>query len=261
MTVPLAKPENQSLRAPAATPARTAVIVQSSYIPWKGYFDLINLADEFVLYDDVQYTRRDWRNRNLIKTPRGLVWLTVPVEAKGRYHQAIKDTLVSEPGWGRKHWAAISHNYARAAHFKDYRDVFEPLYLARHQTYLSAVNRMFIEAVCGILGIEARISASMDYDLADGKNERLLGLCQRLGCTRYVSGPSARAYLDIDLFAREGVQVEFMDYSGYLEYRQLFGAFEHGVSVLDLLFNEGPRAREYMKTFGAAQALEAGADG
>lgn len=249
------------LSAPKATQAQhTAVIVQSCYIPWKGFFDLINLADEFILYDDVQYTRRDWRNRNLIKTATGLRWLTIPVEVKGRYSQAIKDTVISDPTWGGTHWKTITHNYAKAAHFKTYRDLFEPLFLERHESHLSEVNRIFLEAICAVLRIDTRISWSMDYELAAGKSERLLGLCKSVGCNRYLSGPSARDYLDVALFAREGVRVEFMDYSGYPEYHQLFGRFEHGVSVLDLLFNEGPEARRYMKTLRTSEeALQTGA--
>ena len=118
-------------------------VVQSNYIPWKGYFDLINSVDEFILFDDVQFTRRDWRNRNLIKTPRGLEWLTIPVAVKGQYHQTICDTQINEPGWGAKHWASLVHNYSKAPHFERYQPVFEPLYRARESS-LSAVNHAFL---------------------------------------------------------------------------------------------------------------------
>src|SRR5689334_11819479 len=143
-------------------PMKKVAVVQSNYIPWKGYFDLINSVDEFILFDDVQYTRRDWRNRNLIKTPRGLEWLTIPVAVQGRYHQKICDTQVSGAGWGSEHWASLQHNYAKAPHFERYRGVFEPLY-QRRDSSLSAVNHSFIRAICGILGIATRISWSMDY--------------------------------------------------------------------------------------------------
>ena len=229
---------------------KTAAIVQSCYIPWKGYFDLINMVDEFVLYDDVQFTRRDWRNRNRIKTPQGLQWLSVPVEVKGKYHQSIKDTLVSESSWGRQHWDTLRHNYARATYFERYAEIFKEIYLTETDPHLSRINLRFIEAVCGILGIGSRITWSMDYELADGKSERLLGLCQAVGCNRYLSGPSARDYMDLDLFAAHDIEVEFMDYSGYPEHPQLFGPFEHHVTILDLIFNVGPAARTYMKSFG-----------
>ena len=99
---------------------KTVAIVQSCYIPWKGYFDLINLVDEFILYDDRQYTRRDWRNRNRIKTPQGSQWLTIPVEVKGRYDQRIDETRISDPDWAEQHWKTLTHNYASAPHFDDY---------------------------------------------------------------------------------------------------------------------------------------------
>ena len=224
-------------------------IVQSNYIPWKGYFDLIHSVDEFILFDDVQFTRRDWRNRNLIKTPRGLEWLTIPVAAKGQYHQKICDTQISEPGWGATHWRTIEHNYARAPYFELYRPLLEPLY-AEGEPSLSAVNRRFIGAICGILGITTRISWSMDYrPLKEGRTERLVDLCKRAGATEYLSGPSARDYIEPALFEAAGIGLRFYDYAGYPEYPQRFGKFEHGVSVLDLLFNTGPQAPRYMKSF------------
>jgi hypothetical protein len=224
--------------------------VQSNYIPWKGYFDLINAVDEFILYDDMQFTRRDWRNRNLIKTPRGLEWLTIPVSVKGRYLQKICDTRINDAGWGERHWSTLEHNYAKAPHFARYRERIEPLYRGNRETALSEVNRRFIDAICAILGIGTRLSWSMDYrPLKEGKTERLVDLCQRAGATRYLSGPAARDYLEPALFGRAGIELGFFDYAGYPEYPQRFGKFEHGVSVLDLLFNVGPEAPRFMKTF------------
>ena len=228
---------------------KRVAVVQSSYIPWKGYFDLINSVDEFILFDDVQYTRRDWRNRNLIKTPRGLEWLTIPVAVKGRYHQKICDTQVSEADWGAQHWASLVHNYAKAPHFERYQPVLEPLYQGSESS-LSAVNHSFICAICGILGIATRISWSMDYrPLKEGKTERLVDLCKRAGAAEYLSGPTARDYLEAAAFEAAGLRLSFFDYAGYPEYPQRFGKFEHGVSVLDLLFNTGPDAPRYMKSF------------
>lgn len=228
---------------------KKVAIVQSSYIPWKGYFDLIHSVDEFILYDDMQFTRRDWRNRNLIKTPRGLEWLTVPVTVKGRYLQKICDTEISDPEWGSRHWATLVHNYCKAPFFEVYRPILEPLYRQR-QRWLSAVNFAFIEAICGILGIAARLSWSMDYrPLEEGTTERLVDLCKRAGGTEYLSGPTARDYIQPALFDEAGIRLRYFDYSGYPEYPQRFGKFEHGVTALDLLFNAGPDARRFMKTF------------
>ena len=225
-------------------------IVQSNYIPWKGYFDLINSVDEFVLYDDAQYTRRDWRNRNKIKTPSGASWITIPVNVKGKYFQKIRETEISDAGWAERHWESIRHVYARAAHFADHRRTFEELYCGCAETTLSGVNYRFLTRICEILGIRTRLSWSMDYDLSSqDKTQRLLDICLQASAAVYVSGPAAQAYIDRELFERAGVELRFFDYSGYPEYRQLFPPFAHDVSVIDLLFNEGPDARKYMKSF------------
>ncbi|HEX9431864.1 MAG TPA: WbqC family protein [Burkholderiales bacterium] len=229
---------------------KKVAIVQSNYIPWKGYFDLVNSVDEFILYDDVQFTRRDWRNRNLIKTPRGLEWMTIPVSVKGRYLQKICETRISEADWGERHWATLVQNYSKAPFFELYRPIFEPLY-RRREALLSAVNLGFITAICGILGVATRISWSMDYrPLKEGTTERLVDLCGRAEGTHYLSGPTARDYIDPALFDAAGIVLSYFDYAGYPEYPQSFGKFEHGVTILDLLFNAGPQAPRYMKSFG-----------
>lgn len=224
-------------------------ISQSNYIPWKGYFDLINSVDEFVLYDDMQFTRRDWRNRNQIKTSAGLQWLTIPVMVKGRFHQSINETLVSDPDWARQHWRAIELNYAPAAHFADYREQFRELYLDRSATGLSEINHRFLRAINALLGIRTRLRWSSEFELTGERSARLLNICRQAGAKVYLSGPAARDYLDTALFAAAGIEVRWMDYSDYPPYRQLHGNFQHGVSIVDLLFNEGPRASSFMKSF------------
>jgi len=226
-------------------------ISQSNYIPWKGYFDLINSVDEFVLYDDMQFTRRDWRNRNQIKTPAGVQWLTIPVEVKGKFHQRINETRVSDPAWPRQHWRALELNYARAAHFADYHDQLRELYLGCNDRHLSKINHRFLIALNTLLGIHTPLRCSSDYTLRGERSERLLSICQQAGANIYLSGPAARDYLDTALFAAADVEVRWMDYSGYPPYRQLHGDFQHGVSILDLIFNEGPRAFSFMKSFSS----------
>lgn len=229
--------------------AKTIAILQSNYIPWKGYFDLINIVDEFILYDDMQYTRRDWRNRNIIKTPNGPMWLTIPVEVKGQYLQKIKDTTISDPAWGRKHWASIVHNYSRTKYFQTYSEVFENLYLNSEERFLSRINYLFLSAICEILGIKTKISWSMDYNPTAGKTERLVDLCKQAGATEYISGPAAKDYIEEELFRCEGIALRYMDYSSYPEYNQLSPPFEHRVSIIDLIFNEGPKSTKYMMSF------------
>jgi hypothetical protein len=229
---------------------RSVAIVQSNYIPWKGYFDLMHSADLFVLYDDVQYTRRDWRNRNRIKTKDGVQWLTVPVEVKGRYHARIREIRVSDPGWGAQHLARLRHAYARAPFLGAYAGVLEDLYLGTTTPFLSEINHRFLSTLASLLGVGTKLAWSDDYRLVEGRTERILDLCRQTGARRYLSGSSARAYLDETLFAREGIEVAYADYGGYPEYPQLFPPFDHQVSVLDLLLNVGPEAPRYMKSFG-----------
>lgn len=222
-------------------------ILQSNYIPWKGYFDIIAAVDEFILYDDMQYTRRDWRNRNLIKTPQGLQWLTVPVKVKGKYSQTIRETEIDGAEWAHIHWKGLDRNYRRASHYEEIAGLVEPLYVERKFTHLSALNRVFIEAVCAYLGITTKISNSWEYVLADGKTERLVDLCVQAGGTEYISGPSAKNYIEEQDFSARGIKLTWFDYSGYPEYPQLWGEFSHGVTVLDLLFNCGKNATRFMK--------------
>ncbi|MGD9787577.1 MAG: WbqC family protein [Sulfuricellaceae bacterium] len=226
---------------------KTVAILQSCYIPWKGFFDIIRQVDEFILYDEVQFTRRDWRNRNLIKTAEGLKWLTIPVINKGHYHAPIRDMLVADPTWAGQHWQSLLHAYRKAACFDEVAPFIEDLYRGCTETRLSEVNRRFIAALCGYLGIDTPLSWSWDYPVqSDDRTQRLVELCRAAGATRYLSGPSAKAYMDLERFHRAGIEVEYMDYSGYPVYRQLHGEFQHGVSVLDLLFNEGREARHFL---------------
>jgi len=225
-------------------------ILQSNYIPWKGYFDIINNVDEFILYDTAQYTKRDWRNRNLIKTDQGLMWLTIPVKQKQR-SQSILDTEIDYPGWARKHWKSIEKYYKKTPYFGEYSERFKELYLERVPQLhsLSHINHLFLTSICEVLGINTVFSCSSDFCLLEGRDERLLGMCKDAGATTYLSGPAARGYLDVDLFQRSSIEAEWMDYTSYPEYRQLYPPFDHGVSILDLIFNEGHKASNFMKSF------------
>lgn len=230
------------------TVSKRVAIVQSSYIPWKGYFDLIRAVDEFILLDDVQFTRRDWRTRNRIKSRSGPIWLTIPVQNKGRYLQRIQDTVVADEQWRDRHWKTLHASYARAPCFPLYADALAELYRdVPGEERLSAVNHRFITAICGMLGIVTPITWSTDYDAPPGRNERLVSLCVAAGATDYLSGPSAREYVDEALFARAGIRVQYADYGGYPEYPQAHPPFVHEVSVLDLILHTGHDAPKYMK--------------
>ncbi|WP_299550009.1 WbqC family protein [Seonamhaeicola sp.] len=221
------------------------LVLQSNYVPWKGYFDAINKADVFVIYDEMQYTKNDWRNRNVIKTKQGLQWLTIPV--KMHFGQKINEAEVSQQFWYVKHWKTLVQNYSRASYFKEIEALLRPLYANLISNNLSEINLAFIKRINEYLGITTKIVRSRELVFSGDKNERLIQICQQLSCNHYISGPAAKSYMDIQLFESNNISVEFLDYSDYKEYRQMFGNFEHHVSILDLLFNEGPNALSYIE--------------
>lgn len=226
--------------------SRRVVINQSNYLPWKGYFDLIHDADLFVFYDDVQYTKNDWRNRNRIKTLRGLEWLTVPV-GKDENRLINEVRLPPDTSWATRHWQRIEANYQAAPYFKDYGPTLCSVLLHRHWESLSELNQQLIRTIAqDFLGVTTTFVRSEDYPVSGQKQDRLLALLASLGATTYISGPAAKAYLQPERFAAMGVALEWKDYGGYPEYPQLYSPYEPAVSVVDLLFSTGPRAAEYI---------------
>lgn len=234
------------------------IITQSNYIPWKGYFDGINLVDELILYDDMQYTKRDWRNRNQIQTKEGLAWLSIPVEVKGKFSQKISETRISEENWANKHWQTLWHNYKKAPFFDLYAEAIEKQYKQPY-VFLSEVNRAFIELINSFLGITTPIRWSSEFELAEERNERLIHICRQTQASDYYSGPAAQAYMDMEAFTQAGLKVHWFKYGGYPEYPQLYQPFSHSVTILDLLFNTGPEAPQYMKSFRNPEDLTIGA--
>lgn len=232
-------------------PGKRVAILQSNYIPWKGYFDLIGSVDEFILYDDMQYTTEDWRNRNRIKTPKGAEWITLPVRVTGRAGQRIRDAEIEDDRWREKHWRSLRQNYHRAPFWTAYAGELEALYLGSAERHLSTLNRAFLETLCRWLGITTPLRWDWEYRLGEGKVNRLVDLCVQAGAGVYLTGPSAKGYFEadrgIERFAEAGIAVEFMDYSGYPEYAQLYPPFIHEVTALDLVLNTGPGAAAYLK--------------
>jgi len=226
-------------------------IIQSNYIPWKGYFDIINMVDEFIIYDCVQFTKRDWRNRNLIKTPHGLKWLTIPVKVKGRFHQKIEETQIADKNWNIKHWQKIEFNYSKAPFFKKFKPFFKELYLnlAEKELMLSNINFLFLTKICNLLNIKTRITKASNYNIiSKDKNLKLSELCKKTKANIYLTGPAARTYINLELFKKSNIQVKWMDYSNYKLYPQLYPPFKHEVTILDLIFNTGENFYLYMKS-------------
>ncbi|MGH7991917.1 MAG: WbqC family protein [Limisphaerales bacterium] len=226
----------------------TCVILQPSYIPWRGYFHQIQKADVFVFYDCVQYDEHGWRNRNRIKTAGGLQWLTIPVVTRGvhSHHVLIKDvrTVPNHP-WKAKHWRALQQNYRKAPFFERYAPLLERFYL-RPDGLLADFACELTVALAGELGLHhTRFIRSSTLGVTGAKTDRLLEVLARVKATHYVSGPSARDYLEADKFAAAGITLEFMTYD-YPEYPQLYPPFDPQVSILDLLFMTGPEAPRFI---------------
>lgn len=222
-------------------------VIQSSYIPWKGFFDLIGRCDEYVIYDSMQYVKRHWHNRNRIKTANGVEWLTIPVVTKGRFGQRIDEVEIEKP-WADKHWRALELAYRRAAFFDRYAATVREWYeRADREGRLTDVNEIFLRGIVSLLGLKVRIVRDGLYPAEGVRTERLLAIVRAAGADRYLSGPSAKQYFDEALFTAAGIVPEWMDYQGYPQYPQLHGGFEHAVTALDLLFNTGPDAPRYLE--------------
>jgi hypothetical protein len=225
------------------------VILQPSYIPWRGYFDQINRADVFVFYDDVQYDKHGWRNRNQIKTAQGKQWLTIPVHSRAVVTQAIPINRVeidwSRP-WNESHWKTISIAYGRSPFFHKYAGMLEAFY-QRQDVRLADLTIDLTVALARELGIrQTRFMRSSELEAGGQKTDRLVQILLQVGASHYISGPSARDYIEPDKFASAGITLEYMDYN-YPEYPQLHPPFDPNLSILDLLFMTGPEAMRYIE--------------
>ncbi|WP_043741363.1 WbqC family protein [Luteimonas sp. J29] len=216
-------------------------ILQSSYIPWKGFFDIIHDVDEFIFLDCVQFTTRDWRSRNRIKSANGLQWLSVPVGADTR--RRIQDVAIPDPSWQARHWKSIQHVYAKCRGYARWRPLFEDFYLGTRWDNLSAMNQAMVRTIATqALGITTRFSDASDYAPEGAKQELILDLVRKSGATHYLSGPAARAYIEPARFEEIGVELAYKDYGDYPEYEQPWPPFEHAVSIVDLLMCTGDEA-------------------
>lgn len=227
---------------------KKVAVLQSNYIPWKGYFDLINHVDAFVIYDLVQYTKNDWRNRNQIIAGGKPTWLTIPVRQE-RLDQRIDETRVADPRWAKKHWRTIEQSYSKSPGFAQFgHSIGDSLMGCANESLLSSVNLKMINMLCSQMEIDTKIISSDEFDLPEDRVDRLVHICEELGAKEYVSGPAARIYLDEGRFHEKGLKVSWYEYDGYPEYAQKSEQYNHFVSVLDLLFCAGSKFRNFMKS-------------
>ena len=226
------------------------VILQPSYIPWRGYFDQIRRADLFLFYNDVQYDKHGWRNRNQIKTSQGKQWLTIPVHSHGVTEGVpINQVRIdwSKP-WPRHHLRALTFAYSKAPHFERYLALIQEFY-ERRDDLLAAFTIDFTIALAHELGIvHTRFMSSSEIPSLEGqKTDRLIQILKHVQATHYISGPSADDYLERDKFDAAGITLEFMEYN-YPEYPQLHPPYDPFVSILDLLFMTGPESGNYLSS-------------
>lgn len=228
---------------------KRVAILQSNYIPWRGYFDIIGMVDEFIFHDDLQYTKQDWRNRNKIKTKNGLVWLTIPCGSNEK--RLINEVTLMDTSWQKKHWDIIKANYMKAEFFNQYKEFFEDIYLSKVWYNLSDLNQYLIKKISiDILRLKPIFTNSTDYNPEGKKQFRVLDLCKKSETDVYISGPAAKNYIDTALFIKNDISIEWMDYGNYQEYKQLFPPFNGNVSIIDLLFNVGDDAISYLNCNG-----------
>lgn len=221
------------------------VILQPAYIPWRGFFHQIQKADTFVFYDDVQYAKHGWFNRNRVKTANGTVWLTIPVASRGNVVHAtpIRDIRISwDTNWSKKHWMTLRQSYGKAPFFARYAGLLEDHY-SRRPELLSDFTIDLTIALARELGLERRFVRSSELAIPGYRTDRLIQICRAVGADHYVSGPSASAYLEEDKLREAGISLEYMKYD-YPEYEQLYPPYDPQVSILDLLFTKGPAAAE-----------------
>jgi hypothetical protein len=224
------------------------VILQPSYLPWRGYFDLIHRADVFVFYDDVQYDKHGWRNRNRIKTAAGALWLTIPVSAKGNVTDGLQladAQIVWTRDWARKHAATLRQSYARAPFYGDHAAMLERFYAMRCDRLVDFTIETTL-ALAAALGItKTRFVRASELGVTGARTERLVRILEQVGATHYLSGPSARDYIEPAVFAEAKIGLEYMVYD-YPPYEQLHPPYDPQVSVLDLMFMTGPRAPDHI---------------
>ncbi|WP_417458493.1 WbqC family protein [Kordiimonas sp.] len=221
-------------------------IIQSAYLPWRGYFDFIDDVDLFLLFDDVQYVKRSWRTRNKVKARSGTQWISVPVKKMPRGTLICEMQIDNDEHWAEHHLNQIRDAYRNAPYFETYYEDLQSQ-LSRDWTYLSELNEGLIRWLMGHLGITTEVRSTVGLGATGRKGERLLSVLEKVGGTTYLSGPAAQSYIDEKRFDECGVNLEYKSYD-YREYPQMWQGFSGDVTVLDLLFNTGPDALFYLKS-------------
>ena len=212
-------------------------IIQSCYLPWKGYFDIINYVDNFVVFDDVQYNKRSWQNRNKILIQDNLKWLTIPVKVKDKFSQKINEVEILDNNWNFNHIESIKRNYSNCTNYK-FLEILENQYnKTRYYKYLYEINYDFIKFICKYINIETILfsSSKLDYLKSQNNSMRLINICKKLKSNIYVTTETANNYIDSELFKKNGINIEYYEYKPYKKYNQNTKQFIDKISIIDLL--------------------------
>ncbi|HBP12222.1 MAG TPA: hypothetical protein DD452_09805 [Nitrospina sp.] len=221
-------------------------ILQPSYLPWLGFFEQMTRSDKFVLLDDVQYTRRDWRNRNKVRVKEGWVWLTVPVQQKSRFSQSLLETRIDNSvSWRRKHLETLRQHYCKAPFFEKYFPRCQQIY-EKDWEFLFDLCLETIQFLKEEMGIETPLLRSSEMKLSGEKTERLVSICRELGATHYLSGESGSDYISQEDFSNPGIELEYQNYE-HPVYPQRYPGFVPHLSTIDLLFNCGEQSLSILK--------------
>lgn len=221
--------------------------MQPTYLPWSGYFGLMQSVDLFIFLDSVQFAKRSWQQRNQIKTPQGSLWLTIPVLSKGKQEQTIREVMINQDAdFSSQHRKAIEMNYKKARFFDAYGKTLLDK-LQEPTKYMAEVTLGLIHEMKNALGIETKTALSSKLNAQGAKADLLAALCQEVGATEYISPPGSRVYLEeSNAFKEIGIRVSYFDFH-HPEYSQLFGSFLPFMSCIDLLFNCGSESLEMIK--------------
>lgn len=219
-------------------------IIQSNFLPWKGYFDIIHSVDLFIFYDCVQFTKQDWRTRNYIKTHKGIKQITIPVH--GSISLKINEIQIVNSKWQQKIYKTFKFSYGKTEFFNDFSFILEHLFCEKKWKSLSAFNQYSIKYISNILDIKTKFINSKELELSGSKTDRVIEAIKKVGGNFYLSGPSAKNYIENKKFKENNIELAYIDYSTYPEYSQLWGEFNHNVSILDLIFNTGKKASFYI---------------
>ena len=237
-----------------------AAILQPNYIPWIGYFEIIKNCQVFVFYNDTQYTKRDWRNRNYINLNKKKHLLSVPVLSKGNFYKNINQIKFADRKFLKNHLEIISHAYSKTKCYNDCMEFIKDIFKSYKGEYLSEFNIHLTKKICDYLNIKSKFIVSSDLNINSKSNEKLIEICKKINCDEYISGMNSLNYIDEKLFLKNGISLNIISYKQQINYNIDKSKFLKKLSIIDLIFNQGKNSHLYLQdldliSFSDAQNL------